>query len=67
MWIITTWLRISQEVTVKCFKRCCMSNAMDETDMLWNGSKEDVNVRSIRKMKALTVKMETVTMSGKGR
>jgi hypothetical protein len=29
------------------FKKCCISNAMDGTDdMLWNGSKDDVNVRS---------------------
>jgi hypothetical protein len=35
---------------------------MDETDddMLWNDSEEDGDVRSVRKMKALTVKMETV-------
>ena len=33
---------------VKGFKKCCMSNALDETDgdMLWNGSEEDGNVRS---------------------
>jgi len=32
----------------KGFKRCCTFNAVDETDgdMLWNGSKEDGNVRS---------------------
>ena len=30
--------------------------------MLWNGSEEDGNVRRVRKMKALTVKMETVTL-----
>jgi len=42
MWILTAWQCISPEVTVKGFKRCCMSisNAMDETDdnMLWDGS-----------------------------
>jgi len=34
-------------VTVKGFKKCCISNAMDGTndDMLWNGSEEDGNVR----------------------
>ena len=34
-------------MTVKGFKKCCVSSAMDETDddMLWNGSKEDGNVR----------------------
>ena len=47
---------------------CCLSsNAKDEThnDMLWNGSEEDRSVKSMRKMKALTVKMETVTLIGK--
>jgi hypothetical protein len=39
---------------------------MDD-DMLWNGSEEDGNVRTVQKMKALTVKMETVTVIGKGR
>jgi hypothetical protein len=34
---------------------------MDETDndMLWNSSEEDGNVRSVRKMKSLTVRMES--------
>jgi hypothetical protein len=31
MWIITEWQRSSPEVTVKGFKMCCVSNAMDET------------------------------------
>jgi len=44
MWIIITWQRISPEVTVKGFKKCCTSNAVD--DMSWNGSGEDGNVRS---------------------
>jgi hypothetical protein len=52
-------------VIVKGFKKCCISGAMDGTDdMLWNGSEEDENVR---KMMALNVKMETVTLIGKGR
>jgi hypothetical protein len=34
-------------VTVKGFKKCCISNAADETDdMLWNKSEEVGNVRS---------------------
>jgi len=39
--------RISPEVTVQGFRKCCISNAMDETDddMLWNGSAEDGDVR----------------------
>jgi hypothetical protein len=55
---------------VKGFKRCCISNAMDETedDVLWNDSEEDGDVRmSFRKLKTLTVKMETVILIGKGR
>ena len=42
------WQCISPEVTVKGFKMCCISTALDETDddMLWNGSKEDGNVRN---------------------
>jgi hypothetical protein len=47
MWIITAWQRVSPEVTVKGFKKCCISNAVDGTndDMLWNGNEE---VRSAR-------------------
>jgi len=44
---------------------------MDETDdddMLWNDSEEDGNIGSeCEEVKALTVKMETVTLIGKGR
>jgi len=40
---------------------------MDEKDdVLWNGSEEAGNIRSVRKIKALTVKIETVTLIGKG-
>jgi hypothetical protein len=48
MWIITAWQQISPEVTVKGFKKCCISNAVDETDgdTLWDGSEEDGDVRS---------------------
>jgi hypothetical protein len=47
-WILTAWQRISPEVTVKGFKKCCISSAMDgsEDDVLWNDSEEDGNVRS---------------------
>ena len=35
--------------------------------MLWNDSEEDGNVGvSVRKLKALTIKIETVTLIGKG-
>jgi hypothetical protein len=45
------------------------SNAVNGTDddMLWNNSDEDGDVRSVRKIKTLTVKMETVTLIGKGK
>ena len=47
MWIVTAWQCISPEVTVKRFKKCCISSAVDRTDddMLWNSSVEDGNVR----------------------
>jgi len=43
------WQCISPEVTVKGFKMCHISNAVDEIDddMLWNGSEGDGNVRSV--------------------
>jgi len=45
---IMTWQCISAEVTVKGFKKCCITNAMDGTDcdMIWNGSSEDGKFRS---------------------
>jgi hypothetical protein len=56
-------------VVLKGFKKCCISNAMDENDYdtLQNGSEENGNIRSVRQIKALTVMMETVTLTGKGR
>jgi hypothetical protein len=46
MWTITAWQQISPEVTVKGFKKCCITNAVGGTDngMLWKGSEEDGNV-----------------------
>jgi hypothetical protein len=43
MQIITAWQCISPEVTMKSFKKCCTSTAVDETDvdMLWNDSEEN--------------------------
>jgi hypothetical protein len=70
MWITTAWQSVSPEVTVKGFKKCCISSAVDgaEEYKLWNESEEMgmLGVR-VRKMKALTVKMEAVTLIGKGR
>ena len=58
MWIITALQHVSPEVTVKGFKKCCVSNAMDEPDDGMLGV-------SVRKINTLTVKMETVTLIGK--
>jgi hypothetical protein len=38
------WQHISPDLTVKGFKKCCMSSVTN--DMLWNGSEEDGNVTS---------------------
>jgi len=48
VWITRAWHCNSPGVTVKGFKKCCISNAVDGTDIdvLWNGSEEDGNVRS---------------------
>ena len=58
------WQHISPEMTVMGFKKCCISTAMGEADevMLVNDSKEEW---VLREMKALTVTMETVTLTGK--
>ena len=42
------WQSISPAVTLKGFKLCCISNAVDGTDdsMLCNGSDEFGNIRS---------------------
>jgi hypothetical protein len=65
VWIVTTWQFLTRSV-VKGFKKCCISSAVDGTDddMLWNGSDEDGC--ECMKMKALTVKMETMTLTGRG-
>jgi len=47
--IIRAWHWISPDGTGKGFKKTCISNPVDVTDdnMLWNGSEEDGNVRSV--------------------
>jgi hypothetical protein len=46
MWIIIAWLHVWPQLTVKDFKKCCISSAVDRTDVLWNDSEEDGAVRS---------------------
>jgi hypothetical protein len=57
MWITTAWQSVSPEMTVKGCKKCCISSVVDGTDEICCGM---LGV-SVRKMKALTVKMETVS------
>jgi hypothetical protein len=41
------WQHISPEMTVRGFKKCCTSNAVDgDYGMSWNDIEEDGNVRS---------------------
>jgi len=53
----------------RILEKCCICNAVDETDndRLWNDSEENGDIRSECTMKALTVKMKTVTLSSNGR
>jgi len=70
MWITMALQWISTEVTVKGFKKCCISNAVDETDDECCGMAEKrMGMLGVwaRKVKALTVKMEAMTLIGKGR
>jgi organic hydroperoxide reductase OsmC/OhrA len=49
MWyLVIVDQHIAQEMIMKAGKKCCISNALDETDvdMLWNGSEKDRNVTS---------------------
>jgi hypothetical protein len=49
MWIMNAWQHISLEVSVKGFKKCCISNAVDgtEDDVLQNDSEEEGGVRTV--------------------
>ena len=63
------WHCTPREVTLKGFKKCCTYNAVDETMICcgMRGKRMGMLGVSVRKVKALFVKMETVTLSGKGR
>jgi len=70
MQIIKAWQLILPEVIVKGFKKCCISTGWMRPVTVCSG----MAVRrmgmlgvSVRKMKGLTVKTETVTLIGKGR
>ena len=54
--------------TVKGFKKCCIANGMGGTDECCRIVVMRMGMLvSVRNIKALTVKMETVTLIGKGR
>jgi hypothetical protein len=64
------WQHISPEVTLKGCKKCCISTAVDKIDdnMWWNSVKRMGLLEvSVRKMRTLTVQMETVRLISKGR
>ena len=70
MWINTAWQHTSPEVRLKGFKKCCVPNGMDGTDddICGMGVNRMGMLRvNVRKMRTLTVKMETVTPIGRGR
>jgi len=68
MWITTAWQSISPKVTVKGFKKCCISNEMGGTDECCRMVVTRMGMLvSGRNIKAQTVEMETVTLIGKGR
>ena len=63
------WQCISLNIAVMAFKKCCISNAMDGTDICCGMAVKMMGMLAVSawKMKALTVKMETMTLIGKGR
>ena len=70
MRIITAWQRISPVVTVKgCRSAVCHVQWMGLVMICCGVTEKRVGMLgvSVRKMKALTVRMETLTLSGKGR
>jgi hypothetical protein len=48
MWIIMAWQHISLQLTVKVFKKYCISNKVDGTndDILWNDTEEGGDVKN---------------------
>jgi hypothetical protein len=70
MWIIMSWQCVSPEVTVKSFKTAVYPKQWKGLVIISCGvtaRRRGVLGVSGRKMKALTVKMETVTLTSAGR
>jgi hypothetical protein len=58
--IIAARQHILSSMNVKGFKKCCISHAANGTALLWNQSEKVGNVgTSVKKVKALSVKMNT--------
>ena len=65
VWIIMVWQCTPPEVTLKGFKKCCTSKAVETVICCgMSGKRMGMLGVSVRKVKALLVKMETVTLSG---
>jgi len=70
MWVRTAWQHISPEVAVEGFKKCCVATGLDGNDNECCGmavKRMGMLGVSVRKMKALSAKLETVILVGKGR
>jgi len=69
MWIITAWQHISPDMLIKGSKKCCISNVMDGTNDSRGTAVKRMGMQgvSVMMMKAITVKMNTVTLIGKDR
>ena len=63
------WQHISPEVTVKGYKKCCIYSAVGLMMICCGKAVKRMGLLgvSVRKMKALTLKMETVTLISKCR
>jgi hypothetical protein len=59
MLIITAWYSISPDMTVEGFKKCCISNAVEGTEIFCGMTVKRMGMLgvSVRKIKALTVQM----------
>ena len=69
VWTIITWQHNSPDMIVKGFKRCYIANGMMGLMMICCGmavKRTGMSRVSVRKIKALTVKMETVSLIDKG-
>jgi len=65
VWIIMIWQCTPREMILKDFKKCCTSKAVETMICCgMRGKRMGMLEVSVRKVKALLVKMETVTLSG---